>query len=146
MGLEEGPNGPNYYEGETAIDEIERAALRAEIARKIESRMNEAAAIEIATDPQLEAMMAMLIERSLEWDPYRRNHLRRMIALRLATTNKLTLKAAQEAEFFEKVIDEISREVEELQNMPGLEDMPDPWDSAFADLLELYGENDSSTA
>jgi hypothetical protein len=139
-----GEGGPSFYEGERAIDEVARAELCVEIAREVEARANETIAVEIASDPILEAMMATLIEKSLEWDPYRRDHLRKMIALRLNTTNQIVLQAVQEAEFFDRVVYEIERELDELESIPGLEDMADPWDSALQDLLGLYGSDDES--
>ena len=142
MGLEGGPSSPDFYEGETAIDEIARAEMLAVLNRAIEGWSREAAAREIAADPELEAMIGVLIEQSQEWDPYRRAHLRKMIALRLGTLNQLALQATQNAGFFDIARLEVEREVEELKQIESLQDLPDLWDLALQDLLTLESGED----
>lgn len=143
MGLERGFSSPDFYEGNTAIEELERAKLYSELAEAIEVAAQMATNEVICGDPDLERMLGILIERSHEWDPHRRANLRKMIALRIGILINAGLQAGSDVEFWQKVQSTVAEEVEALRGHPGLGDLPDAsWEFALQELLSSQDSQD----
>lgn len=129
------------YEGETALSEIERSQMLAELARTRQEIAHGHAAAEVAGNPELHAMLGKLIEGGPELSPGTRAHLRRMIALsyNFYTYARQSADAAIDEEFYGVVIGALQGELDELNAMAEDERLPDLWDVAYEDLLRLEG-------
>lgn len=132
-----------YEEGPSAIEEIDRLDLMAELSRAKAIMAHECAAVEINQDPALQAMLGRLIEAGPNMNPAMSAHLRMMVALRIGPLQKLGIQAQADAEFFEIARYEVERELNELSGLEDqLSDLPDAWDIALEDLLKLYEDDE----
>ena len=137
MSIESG----SFYEGPTAVDQLEMARIKLELAQAIEASSVEAGSQEINRDPLLHSILTKIIESGPELNPDIVRHLRKMVALRIGHLIEAGLRAGDDAEFWALVQSEVMDEIEALKNLEGLEDLPDPsWDFALQDLLELEDE------
>jgi len=129
------------YEGETALSEMERSQMLAELARTQQEVAHEHAAAEVAENPELLAMLGKLVEGGPELSPGARAHLRRMIALsyNLYAYAQQAVDAAVDEELHGIVIGTLQGELDELHAMAEGERLPDLWDMAYKDLLRLEG-------
>jgi hypothetical protein len=63
-----------------------------------------------------------------------------MLALRLFGLPDIAARAASDREFFNIAIMSVSHEIDELESIPGADELPDMWDIALEDLLRLQNE------
>lgn len=137
--------GPEFgrFEGETALSEIERSQMLAELARSRQEVAHEHAAAEVAGNPELLAMLGKLVEGGPELSPEATAHLRRMIALsyNFYAYAKQAADAAVDEELHGIVIGALQGELDELYAMTEGERLPDLWDVAYEDLMRLEGND-----
>jgi hypothetical protein len=138
--------GPDFggFEGETALSQIERSQMLAELARTQQEMAHEHAAAEVAKNPELLAMLGKLIEGGPELSPEATAHLRRMIALsyNFYAYAQQAADAAIDEELHGMVVESLQGELDELDRMAESETLPDLWDIAYEDLLRLEGGNE----
>lgn len=129
------------YEGETALSEIERSQMLAELARAQQEAAHKYAAAEVAENPELLAMLGKLVEGGPELSAGVRAHLRRMIALsyNFYAYAKQAADAAIDEELHGIVIGALQGELDELHALAEGERLPDLWDVAYEDLIRLEG-------
>jgi hypothetical protein len=134
------PEGPSFDFEESGISEMERLGWMQELAGQVEASAQELGAEKINQDPILHAMLGKVIESGSELDPTHVAHLRKMIALRMCGLADKVVQAARDQEFYGLALQTVRDEIEELRAIPGGEDLPDMWDVALQDLLQLEGE------
>lgn len=108
MGME---SGPSFYEGDSAASEIARAELLVDLATERAKIIGEGVSTEIASRPELDAMMSKLIECGSEMDPPTKTHLRRMASLWIRTHIEAIVAAESDVAFYRGVIQEIPNRI-----------------------------------
>ena len=133
--------GSNSPEGDTALAEIDRHELLAELARAREENAGDQATLEVVHNPELAAMLAILIESGVELPAQTQAHLRRMITLSYCfyTSNQAAEGAATDAEFHALIAHNVQSELEEFYALYGTDQPADLWDIAYEDLIHFEG-------
>jgi len=140
MGIE---SGPSFYEGEPAVSEFARAELMLDLATEKARLLGEGLTREIARNPELDAMLGKLIECGPDMDPHTKAHLRRMISLWIGTHRDMIVDANHDVDFFRTVLQELQSELDEMADFEtDLSELPDLWDIAYKDLLDLENGSD----
>lgn len=135
-----GPEGPSFGFEESDVSEMERLDLMRQLAGQVEASAHELGAKQINRDPILHAMLSKVIESGPILDPTHVAHIRKMIALRMCGLPEIAAQAARDQDFYGLAILTVQDEIEELRTIPGSDDLPDMWDIALQDLLDLEGD------
>jgi hypothetical protein len=136
-----GPEGPSFnFDREPGISEIERLGLMRELAASVEATANKFAVNALQRDPISHTLLGKIVESGPEYDPTTLAHMRKMLALRLFGLPDIAARAASDREFFDIAIMSVSYEIDELESIPGADELPDMWDIALEDLLRLQNE------
>lgn len=135
------PEFGGSFDGETALSQMERSQMLAELARARQEAAQAGASAEVAARPELLAMLGKLIESGPEWSPQVTAHLRRMIALHYNFYGYVqqAADAAVDEELHGIVLNTVQGELDELNRLAEGETLPDMWDIAYEDLMRLDG-------
>jgi hypothetical protein len=135
-----GPEEPSFGFEESGLSETERLELMLNLASEIEASAHELSASQINRDPILHTILGKVTESGPNLGPTHLAHLRRIITLRLAGMPDIAAQAARDQEFFQIAIHTVQDEIDELNAIPGADELPDMWDIALEDLLKLEDE------
>ena len=131
----------SWYEGPTALDELERARIMEELAETIQIASQERTSEEINGDPILQALLGKIINSGPGLDPDIVSHLRKIVALRIGHIANVGIKASDDAKFWRVAQSVVMDELETLNSFMGEELTEPSWYSALEDLRQL-GDNE----
>lgn len=137
MSFNSGPNFPSFSFEESGVSGLERLDFMRSVAAEIEATAHEFAAREINRDPVLHTLLSTIIEGGAELDPQYLSHLRKIATLRLAALQDVAIQVAQDQEFFTLMSVTLRSEINELDTLAEANELPDMWDIAYRDLLQL---------